>query len=143
MPKLEKNLSVDEARRVMERNKIRIPGTFDLVSMRRFGCPPLAGMCGYVGSYAGPADRFPHPRSIYSDPTYNRPLQKVTCAELTKRLGFDPTTMRGDNDWKFDCTNTIELFASAPYGGISPDYPEVTIARDARTATIYFYSRPF
>lgn len=142
MPRLDKNLSADEAQWVMERNSVRIPYLFELVGMRRFECPALAGMCGYVGSYVAPAERFPHYRSVYLDPTYHQPLQKVTCAELKRRLGFDPATRRGDNDWKFDCENAIELFASLPYGNISRDYPEVTIARDTQFATLYFYSRP-
>ncbi|MFE7720991.1 hypothetical protein ACFU44_18340 [Nocardia rhizosphaerihabitans] len=109
--------------------------------MRRFDCPPLAGMCGYVGSYIAPTERFPDYRSIFTVPTHHQPLRPVTCAELTKQVGFEPTTRTGDNDWKFDCTNAIDLFASAPCNLVN-DYPGVTIARDSRFAVIYFYSRP-
>ncbi|MFE5476330.1 hypothetical protein ACFQ9R_11530 [Nocardia sp. NPDC056541] len=140
MPKLDKDLSAEEARRVMERRSVWIPDSFELVSMRRFGCPPLAGMCGYAGSYVAPAEHFPDYRAMYTDSTYTQPLQKITCAELTKRLGFEPTTER--TDWNFDCANAIELFASSPYGDIRADYPQVTIVRDSRFATIHFYSRP-
>ncbi|WP_446225187.1 hypothetical protein ACTWPB_08800 [Nocardia sp. IBHARD005] len=133
-------MSDEEAQRLTDRHSIRIPDSFELVRMRRFGCPPLAGMCGYVGT--APAERFPDYQSMFTDQAYPRPLRTVTCAELTKQLGFDPTTKGGDNDWKFDCTNAIELFASSPYGNIRPDYPEVTIARDSQFATIYLYQRP-
>ncbi|MFC9659710.1 hypothetical protein ACFVJ5_05685 [Nocardia sp. NPDC127606] len=142
MPKLDKDLSVEEARRVMERQSIWIPDSFELVSMRRFGCPPLAGMCGYAGSYVAPAEHFPDHRAVHTDSTYTQPLQKITCAELTERLGFEPTPQRSANGWKFDCANAIEWFASSPYGDISPDYPQVTIVRDPQFATIHFYSRP-
>ncbi|MFD6388677.1 hypothetical protein [Nocardia sp. NPDC060259] len=76
-----------------------------------------------------------------TDPTRHQPLRPVTCAELTKQVGFEPTTRTGDNDWNFDCTNSIDLFARAPYGNLVNDYPGVTIARDSRFAVLYFYSR--
>ncbi|MFF1751862.1 hypothetical protein [Nocardia sp. NPDC058244] len=141
-PRLDTDLTAAESQRLMERRGIRIPYLFELVRMRRFGCPPLAGMCGYVGSYIAPAERFPNYRSIFPDPTYHQPLRPVTCAELTRQVGFGPGTRTGDNDWKFDCANAIELFASTPYGNLVNDYPEITIARDARFAVIYIYSRP-
>ncbi|WP_433578087.1 hypothetical protein [Nocardia brasiliensis] len=60
-------------------------------------------------TYVGPADQFPDYQSIFTDPTYHRPLRKVTCAEL--------------------------------HDGFEHDYPELTIARDSRFATIYLYQR--
>ncbi|WP_378740883.1 hypothetical protein [Nocardia brasiliensis] len=139
---LDTDLSAEEAQRVMEKHEIRIPDSFELVRMRRFGCPVLAGMCGYVGSYIAAAERFPDYRSIFTDPTYHQPLRKVTCAELKKQVGIELAPTRGDNNWNFDCTNAIELFASEPYGNLANDYPELTIARDSQFATIYLYQRP-
>ncbi|WP_218719110.1 hypothetical protein [Nocardia sp. MH4] len=139
---LDTDLSAAESQRLMERRRIQIPDSFEFVGMRRFGCPPLAGMCGYVGSYVAPAEQLPDYRSMYTDPTHRQPLRPVTCAELKKQLGFDPATRTGDNDWKFDCTNAIDLFASLPYGDEVHGYPTLTIARDAQFATIYYYTRP-
>ncbi|MFD4427973.1 hypothetical protein [Nocardia sp. NPDC058497] len=142
VPRLDTDLSAEESQQLMERRRIQMPDSFELVRMRRFGCPALAGMCGYVGSYIAPAERFSDYQSMFTDPTHHRPLRAVTCAELKKQVGFEPTTKTGDHDWKFDCTNAIDLFASWPYGNLVNDYPLFTIARDSRFATIYFYSRP-
>ncbi|MFI6996381.1 hypothetical protein [Nocardia sp. NPDC050175] len=150
IPTLDTGLSPEEAQRKLDKVHIRIPESFELVRMRRFDCPGWApGMCGYIGSYVGPADQLPDHQTIFTDPTYHQPLRPVTCAELRKQLGFELTrgmpftrAKSGDNDWKFDCANAIELFASEPYAGRENDYPELTIARDSQVATIYFYERP-
>ncbi|MBF6542548.1 hypothetical protein [Nocardia brasiliensis] len=143
IPTLDTDLTVEEAQGKMDKVHIRIPDTFELVGMRRFGCPGWApGTCGYVGSYVGPADQLPDHQTIFTDPTYHQPLRTVTCAELKKQIGFEPATKSGENDWKFDCANAIELFASTPYADSRHDYPELTLARDSQVATIYFYQRP-
>ncbi|WP_280430093.1 hypothetical protein [Nocardia brasiliensis] len=141
VPFMDQDLSSEEARRVMEKHQIRLSDSFELVRMRRFNCPALAGMCGYAGTYVAPADQFPDYQSIFTDPTYHRPLRKLSCADLQKQVGVESMTKRGDNAWNFDCTNAIELFASAPYDGFDHDYPELTIARDSQFATIYLYQR--
>ncbi|WP_067824771.1 hypothetical protein [Nocardia inohanensis] len=146
--RLDKDLSTAEARRQMERSHIHIPESFRLINMRRFGCPALAGACGYRGSFVASAENFPELRNPFTDATHHRPLQKVTCPELRERVDFMPTGKKSDDDWNFDCAGAIELFASTPYDtpagvtGTVHSYPEITIARDSQFATLYFYSSP-
>lgn len=131
IPTLDTDLSAEDAQRLMERKHIRIPDSFSLVRMRQFGCPVLAGGCGYEGSYVAPAERFSDSLSIFSDETRSVQSHNVTCAELKAKPNAQA--------WKFDCSNAIEMQVSAPYG---PGWNYLVVARDLHFAEIYLYQSP-